>query len=83
MEEVVVDDKEIEEAWRVGCSALIPEKSKERPGYGHNMDEQLEKEYHEARQIGEEGYDCRVAYPSCPKGHGLFDLISALENDVL
>ncbi|KAJ9575680.1 hypothetical protein L9F63_007439, partial [Diploptera punctata] len=29
MEGVMVDDREIEEAWRVGCSALIPEKSKE------------------------------------------------------
>ncbi|KAJ9583452.1 hypothetical protein L9F63_022205, partial [Diploptera punctata] len=25
----MVDDREIEEAWRVGCFALIPEKSKE------------------------------------------------------
>ncbi|KAJ9580297.1 hypothetical protein L9F63_004059, partial [Diploptera punctata] len=26
---VMVDGREIEEAWRVGCSVLIPEKSKE------------------------------------------------------
>lgn len=49
------------------------------PGYGSNMEEIIEADYHEAHRLGEEGSDCHEAYPTCPFGHGLLDLISMIE----
>jgi hypothetical protein len=51
----------------------------DRPGYGSNMEERIEYDYHEARRLGEEGADCHKAYPTCPFGHGLLDLISMVD----
>ncbi|KAJ9592951.1 hypothetical protein L9F63_015375 [Diploptera punctata] len=46
------------------------------PGYGYNTNEILEDAYHEARRLGQNGVDCRRAYPSCPYGQGLLELFS-------
>jgi hypothetical protein len=43
------------------------------------MDEIIDADYHEARRLGEEGRDCDDAYPMCPFGHGLLDLISMID----
>jgi hypothetical protein len=50
-----------------------------RPGYGSNMEEIIEADYHHARRLGQEGGDCQQAYPTCPFGHGLLDLVSMVE----
>ncbi|XP_069696627.1 uncharacterized protein [Periplaneta americana] len=50
------------------------------PGYGSNMEERVEWEYHEARRRGEEGADCQMEYPQCPYGDGLLDLVSLMES---
>jgi hypothetical protein len=50
-----------------------------RPGYGFNTEEHVEWDYHEARRLGEDGANCRQAYPTCPFGEGLLDLISVLD----
>jgi hypothetical protein len=50
-----------------------------RPGYALNTEEYVERDYHEARRLGEEGADCRATYPACPFGEGLLDLISVLD----
>jgi hypothetical protein len=44
------------------------------------MEEIIDADYHEARRLGEEGSDCHEAYPSCPFGHGLLDLITMIES---
>ncbi|XP_033607304.1 uncharacterized protein LOC111864376 isoform X2 [Cryptotermes secundus] len=49
------------------------------PGYGFNTEEHVDWDYHEARRHGEGGGDCRQAYPTCPFGDGLLDLISLLD----
>lgn len=36
-------------------------------------------DYMSAREAGENMFDCRMLYPKCPSGHGLFDMISVLE----
>jgi hypothetical protein len=43
------------------------------------MEEIIEADYHEARRLGGEGGDCHEAYPTCPFGHGLLDLISMID----
>jgi hypothetical protein len=50
------------------------------PGYGSNMEEIIDADYHEARSLGEEGSDCYEAYPTCPLGHGLLDFITMIES---
>jgi hypothetical protein len=50
-----------------------------RPGYGSNVAEIMEPDYHDARRLGQEGGDCQQAYPMCPFGHGLLDLVSMVE----
>ncbi|XP_069694243.1 uncharacterized protein [Periplaneta americana] len=50
------------------------------PGYGANTEERIDWEYHEARRLGERGVDCRRAYPGCPFGYGLLDLISLVDS---
>jgi hypothetical protein len=57
----------------IKCSTL------DSPGYGSNMEEIIDADYHEAHRLGEEGSDCHEAYPACPFGHGLLDLISMIE----
>ena len=49
------------------------------PGYESNTEEIIDADYHEAHRLGEEGSDCHEAYPTCPFGHGLLDLISIIE----
>jgi hypothetical protein len=64
---------------RKRISVLILLLNANRPGYGPNTEEYLERDYHEAKRLGEEGADCRLTYPACPFGEGLLDLISVLD----
>jgi len=61
------------------CTLVIKYFTVDRPGYGSNMEESVQSDYHEARRLGEEGGDCYEAYPRCPFGHGLLDLISMID----
>lgn len=63
----------------VSALALSFHLNANRPGYGFNTEEHVGWDYHEARRHGEEGGDCRQAYPTCPFGDGLLDLVSLLD----
>jgi hypothetical protein len=68
--------------YSVNCNYCVVIKCSivDSPGYGSNMEEIIDADYHEARRLGEEGSDCHEAYPTCPFGHGLLDLISIFES---
>lgn len=67
--------------YSVHCSysKVIKCSTVDSPGYGSNMEEIIDFDYHEAHRLGEEGSDCHEAYPTCPFGHGLLDLISMID----
>lgn len=48
-----------------------------------NEGEKITDIYLEARRAGNYGADCKQLYKNCPHGHGLLDLVTLIDDELL